>query len=312
MLEKWEEFKKLHGKLFTNQEEEYIRRHIFQKKLRKIEKHNDRYRRGLETYEIGLNQFSDYTGEEISIKLHSVENQTQLFYSHQHENFLKKQQIDFSTALPLEFDWRTKGMVTPVKDQGVCGSCWAFSTTGAIESHYMIYKNSVVILSEQQLLDCVPEAEGCSGGWMSDAFKYVAKNHGINYYHDYPYEGLKKTCRYNATKPKIVIWGFEYLSQPDEDMLKRMLVMRGPVSVAIDGTGNFPDYTNGIYYNPTCSRNTFSHAGVIVGYGSENGQDFWLLKNSWGQEWGLDGYIKIARNRGNHCGIASKASYPVF
>lgn len=170
----------------------------------------------------------------------------------------------------------------------------------------------MVTLSEQQLVDCVRKASGCRGGWMTDAYMYIARNGGINYDRDYPYRANDGGCRYQSSKPKVTIRGYAYLTGPNENMLKDMVATKGPVSVAIDAGGNFASYSKGVYYNPSCSTNKFTHAVVIVGYGRENGQDYWLVKNSWGSNWGLGGYIKMARNRNNHCGIASKASYPVF
>jgi hypothetical protein len=147
---------------------------------------------------------------------------------------------------------------------------------------------------------------------MPNAYLYIARNGGINYDRDYRYEARDNACRYRSSMPRVSVRGYAYLTGPNEEMLKDMVVTHGPVSVAFDSGGNFAGYRGGVYYNPRCSTNKFTHAVVIVGYGRENGQDYWLVKNSWGSNWGQGGYVKMARNRGNHCGIASHASYPVF
>ncbi|RZC37668.1 cathepsin L1 [Asbolus verrucosus] len=312
VTEEWNSFKKSHGRQFNNFREEQYRKMVFQKKLQEIEDHNERYRRGLETYEIGVNQFTDYTEEEMMPYTHGLE--LPLEMPEPLINITSTYFLDVKapTALPSSFDWRSRGVVTPVKNQGSCGSCWAFSTTGALESHYKIRYRSTVTLSEQQLVDCVRNAQGCRGGWMNNAFTYIARNGGINYDRDYPYQAKDGPCRYRSGKPRVTIRGYAYLTVANENMLKQMVATRGPISVAIDAGGNFGGYRSGVYYNPSCSTSKFTHAVVIVGYGNENGMDYWLVKNSWGPDWGQNGYIKMARNRRNHCGIASKASYPVF
>ncbi|EFA07480.1 procathepsin L [Tribolium castaneum] len=309
--EKWENFKQKHGRNFLFSKEEFFRKSLFQKKLQEIEDHNERYRKGLETYEMGINKFSDYTDDELFSYTHGLQLPSEL-----PEPIIKispNATLSLSRAgLPSSFDWRSRGVITPVKNQRNCGSCWAFSTNGALEAHYKIRRGSVVTLSEQQLVDCVRQAFGCRGGWMTDAYMYIARNGGINLDRNYPYKASAGPCRFQASKPKVTIRGYAYLTGPNEEMLKHMVVTQGPVSVAIDASGRFASYGGGVYYNPSCARNKFTHAVVIVGYGRENGQDYWLVKNSWGRDWGLGGYIKMARNRNNHCGIASKASYPVF
>ncbi|KAJ3637180.1 hypothetical protein MTP99_000656 [Tenebrio molitor] len=306
--DEWSNFKNLHRRRFMNPVEAVFRERIFEKKLQEVENHNERYRQGLETYELGVNQFSDYTEEELTPYTHGL-----LLPSEAPEPLIS---IDANSSLvararlPASFDWRTRGVVTPVKNQASCGSCWAFSTVGALEAHYRIRYGRTVTLSEQQLVDCVPH--GCRGGWMPNAYLYIARNGGINYDRDYRYEARDNACRYRSSMPRVSVRGYAYLTGPNEEMLKDMVVTHGPVSVAFDSGGNFAGYRGGVYYNPRCSTNKFTHAVVIVGYGRENGQDYWLVKNSWGSNWGQGGYVKMARNRGNHCGIASHASYPVF
>lgn len=147
---------------------------------------------------------------------------------------------------------------------------------------------------------------------MSDAYGYIRDNNGISYSDNYPYTATNNSCSYDSTKPKISIKGYGVLSQNNEDLLKEVVVKHGPVAIAMDTAGDFSKYSNGVYFNPTCRNNSYTHAMVIVGYGHENGMDYWLVKNSWGGNWGDKGFVKVARNKNSHCGIANKVSYPIL
>lgn len=147
---------------------------------------------------------------------------------------------------------------------------------------------------------------------MTDAFTYVAQTGGIDSENSYPYTATDGSCHFMSDQVAAQLKGYAYLTAPDENALADMVASKGPISVAFDAEGDFGSYSGGVYYDPNCSTNSFTHAVLIVGYGNENGQDYWLVKNSWGEDWGLGGYFKIARNRDNHCGIASKASVPVL
>ncbi|XP_068896214.1 digestive cysteine proteinase 2-like [Tenebrio molitor] len=314
VAEKWENFKTTYARSYVNAKEETFRKQIFQKKLETFEEHNEKYRQGLVSYTLGVNLFTDMTPEEMKAYTHGL-----IMPADLHKNGIPVKTredlgLNASVRYPASFDWRDQGMVSPVKNQGSCGSCWAFSSTGAIESQMKIangagYDSSV---SEQQLVDCVPNALGCSGGWMNDAFTYVAQNGGIDSEGAYPYEMADGNCHYDPNQVAARLSGYVYLSGPDENMLADMVATKGPVAVAFDADDPFGSYSGGVYYNPTCETNKFTHAVLIVGYGNENGQDYWLVKNSWGDGWGLDGYFKIARNANNHCGIAGVASVPTL
>lgn len=146
---------------------------------------------------------------------------------------------------------------------------------------------------------------------MNEAFQYIIQNDGINTGLTYPYEAKDSTCRFRRDDPFYQINDISILPKNDEQALKEALALKGPVAVAIDSSGPFHHYKNGVFYNPDCEQNKFRHAVLVVGYGSENREDFWLVKNSWGDKWGEQGYIKMARNRNNNCGIAGVASFPV-
>jgi len=217
---------------------------------------------------------------------------------------------------PFDLDWRTKGYVTPVKNQQACGSCWSFSATGALEGALMKSTGKLVSLSEQNLVDCSrPEGNmGCNGGLMDDAFTYVMDNGGLDTEASYPYEGQDLECRYNATNSAVKVKSFVDVIAGSEAALKKDCTNNGPISIAIDaGHRSFQFYSTGIYDEPECSSSQLDHGVLLVGYGRDGylGGKYWLVKNSWSEKWGLDGYIKMTKDKDNQCGVASSASYPI-
>jgi len=220
-----------------------------------------------------------------------------------------------SGSIPSEVDWRTKNVVTPVKDQAACGSCWSFSATGAIEGALAINNGELVSLSEQQLLDCSKDYGnwGCGGGLPDQAFEYVIDN-GICLEDDVPYKAVEQTCKPCSTNDAVKINHCVDVTSLNQNDLK-LAVSRGPVSVAIEAdTSIFQLYKGGIISSDECGT-YLDHAVLIVGYGTENDQMYWLVKNSWGEDWGEDGYLRILRSESDDdagiCGIAMQASYPV-
>ncbi|OVA08706.1 Granulin [Macleaya cordata] len=215
--------------------------------------------------------------------------------------------------IPASLDWRNNGAVTPVKDQGSCGACWSFSATGAIEGINKIVTGSLVSLSEQELVDCDKSYNsGCSGGLMDYAYQWVIKNEGIDTEEDYPYQAGDRTCNKNKLQRRIVtIDGYTDVPANDEKELLQAVASQ-PVSVGICGSDtSFQLYSKGIFTGP-CST-SLDHAVLIVGYGSENGVDYWIVKNSWGTSWGMNGYMHMLRNGPNAegvCGVNKLASYP--
>jgi C1A family cysteine protease len=217
--------------------------------------------------------------------------------------------------LPDSVDWRKSGAVTPVKDQGQCGSCWSFSTTGSLEGLNYIKSKKLVSFSEQQLVDCSQSYgnQGCDGGLMDDAFQYVAAQ-GIETEADYPYTAEDGTCAYS--KSKTVFKNKAYTDVPQDTPLQlQAAVAQQPVSVAIEADQScFQFYSGGVLSYPSCG-DSLDHGVLVVGYGTASGTPYWIVKNSWGASWGEQGYIRIARSTSTssdegECGIDMMPSYP--
>ncbi|GIX82504.1 cathepsin L [Caerostris extrusa] len=200
------------------------------------------------------------------------------------------------------------------QDQQSCGSCWAFSTTGSLEGQYKKKTGKLVSLSEQNLIDCVTVNNGCHGGTMDDAFEFIKNENGVDTEESYPYEAVQDSCSFKPQNVGATCTGHVDVPTGDEEALKQAVATVGPVSVAIDAHHeSFHDYKTGIFDEPSCGNelSDLTHAVLVVGYGSEEGADYWLVKNSWGESFGHRGYIKMSRNKNNQCGIATMASYPL-
>jgi len=209
-------------------------------------------------------------------------------------------------------DWRQKGAVTGVKNQGQCGSCWSFSTTGSTEGCHFISTGSLVSLSEQNLMDCSTSQgnEGCDGGLMTQAMTYIIQNGGIDTEKSYPYTAEDGSCNYNPANSGATLKSYTNVNTGDEGDLQNK-VNQGPTSVAIDASqSSFQFYSSGVYSDSSCSTSQLDHGVLAVGYGSSSGTNYWIVKNSWGTDWGLQGYIWMAKNDNNMCGIATMATLP--
>lgn len=230
------------------------------------------------------------------------------------QNPLSKQSIllssDFLTHLPSKIDYRELGAVSPVKSQGSCGSCWAFTTAGVLESQYFLKNNAHIDLSEQQLVDCVRIGNtiGCGDGYMLDAYEYL-KNTGIMHEIDYPYEDKDDICKYNPNKPHLNLKTF-YTIEANEVKIAEALVKYGPLAIAINAS-SLHFLGKGQILNPDtdddCNPKDINHAVILVGYT----ETYWIIKNSWGPNWNDEGFFKLIRNK-NACGLTFDVSVPII
>ncbi|XP_064596309.1 procathepsin L-like [Liolophura sinensis] len=302
----WQMFKMTYKKVYSA-DEEIKRRAIWEDNVKFIQVHNLQADRGVHTFTVGMNEYGDMSLEEF-VKIMNGYKMTNA--TRTGATFIAPSNLE----LPTTVDWRTQGYVTPVKNQMQCGSCWAFSTTGSLEGQHFKKTGNLVSLSEQNLVDCSRKEGnfGCNGGLMDQAFKYIKLNNGIDTEASYPYQAKNERCRFKAADVGATDTGFTDVQRGSESDLQSAVASVGPVSVAIDaGHRSFQLYRSGVYYERECSSSRLDHGVLAVGYGSESGSDYWLVKNSWGEQWGQQGYIMMSRNRDNNCGIATQASYPL-
>ncbi|KAI3388871.1 hypothetical protein SNEBB_009936 [Seison nebaliae] len=309
----WKEFKDKFEK-FYEQEVDSLRLAIFYKNVEHIRRHNLEYNAGLHTYRLGINQFTDMSTDEFRAinGFRLPENYTRRDNG---PTFLGASPF---TNLPQSVNWTAKGAVTPVKNQGHCGSCWSFSATGALEGQYYRKKKILQSFSEQQLVDCSESFgnNGCNGGLMDNAFKYI-QQYGLEEESDYPYDGKDEQCHYEKQEVVTKDEGFVDIESKNEQKLMEAVATIGPIAVAIDASHmSFQFYRDGVYSDSKCSEEELDHGVLVVGYGNlktwKGRKDYWLIKNSWGPEWGQHGYIMIERNNKNMCGVATQASYPIL
>ncbi|CAJ1938664.1 unnamed protein product [Sphenostylis stenocarpa] len=308
VLQLFQEWQNEHGRKYGNPQEKAKRFNIFQRNLRYINEMNAK-RKSPTQHRLGLNKFADMSPEEFA--------ETYLKQIEMPSNFesrkVRKDDGDCEN-LPDSVDWREKGAVTEVRDQGDCQSHWAFSVTGAIEGINKIVTGNLVTLSAQELLDCDPASHGCAGGFYFNAFGYVIDNGGIDTEANYPYRAKNGTCNENAKKV-VSIDNLLVVDGTEKGLLCR--VSKQPVSVSIDATG-LQFYTGGVYGGDNCTKNSrfATFVCLIVGYGSVGGEDYWIVKTSWGKEWGEKGYLLIKRNVSEEwpygvCAINAAAGYPI-
>lgn len=288
---------RLNNKLYTG-EEYHFRLGIFISNLRYCREFNQR--NGL-TFRVGINIFSCYTPSEYKTLLGT--------------EFLKRNikytKIPNTKSAPDSFDWRDKGVVNPIRNQGDCGSCWAFSTISTSESAYTITTGNLLHFSEQNLVDCSP-GFGCRSGWTYIAMDYIlnSQNGTFNTEDQYPYTATDGQCSFDASKSVGKVTEYVYAQKDDENDLKEKIASIGVASISIhSGNQAFMLYSGGILDDEDCTGDfaRIDHAVAAVGYGSENGVDFWIVRNSWGESWGENGYVRMVRNKGNRCFIATQA-----
>ncbi len=259
------------------------------------------------SYRTGITKFSDLTKQEFA------KTYLNLNYDAMAMINLEPVSVKVSNAAPSSYDWRNYGRVSGVKDQGSCGSCWAFATVANLEGLYAATKGTIKTFSEQMLVDCDTSDSGCNGGLMQYAFTWLKKNGGIMYEADYPYKGVKQTCKSSSSKyADFTVTGYKKLgsswstwSAVDEDEIKEFLYETGPLAIALNAD-YLSSYVSGVFdlSSTKCPSSGINHAVTLVGYGydSSSGLDYWLVKNSWGVSWGESGYFRIRRGNGT-CGI---------
>jgi len=291
---------KEHNKVYET-EDFFQRFHVFRSNLDFVMAENSKN----QSFTLAMNQFGDLTWEEFKEQRMGYQRDADSAVRSLNElPFLDKLVGDEVAA---SVDWRDKGIVTPVKDQGACGSCWAFSATGAFEGAYAQAKGRLLSFSEQQLVDCSgPQGNnGCSGGLMDRAFVYWEKT-GACLESDYPYTARNGVCQTSCLGYAKVA---KYNDIPRGELNLLNAVNIAPVSVAIEADQqSFQFYKSGVFQGP-CGQ-SLDHGVLVVGYGDDAGLPYWLVKNSWGGRWGESGYIRIMRNQ-NLCGISNEPSYPV-
>lgn len=313
-VKSWNNWKNTFGKTYSGIDEESHRFLIWIENWSKINSFNKLGK----NYTLGMNQFGDMTTEEFKYYIHGHGESCLTRLS----SFEKEKKIyyDPSTHIKVDddssIDWSSTGNVTPVKNQGSCGSCWAFSTTGSMECQYSIATGKLNSLSEQELVDCSDAYgnSGCAGGWMDYAFQYAQANSGLCLESAYPYTGVDGNCYASSCQHYNPLTTYTDVT-PDSDAALIAAVNQGCVSVAIEADQfAFQYYTGGVLEGG-CGT-SLDHGVLVVGYGALNGQEYYKIKNSWGTSWGINGYGLICRNCGQNgnygeCGILMDPSYPV-
>jgi cathepsin L len=309
-LYSFDDFKAEYNRKYTNEVEESFRRKLFQSSLHRINRHNQDPSK---TWKTGINKFSDMTEQEKKA------------FRGVNGALLAKQKSAAKRSLPrpldldnnssafagVNVDWRTKGVVTKVKDQGGCGSCWTFSTAETIESYYALKTNNLVVLSEQQILDCTPNPNdcggngGCGGGTVELAVARIMVMGGLSLESSYPYvsgDGSNFQCDTTKVKPAVRVANYFDLPSNQLNPVLQHVATNGPISISVDAS-TWSDYESGIFDGCDNKNPDIDHAVQLVGYGTDPSLgDYWLVRNSWSDGWGEDGYVRLKRYATPPCG----------
>lgn len=288
------------GNIFVG-DEYYFRLGVFLSRQRYIQELNRK-----NTFRAGMNHLCHLTFTEYLAMMNLKRDHFETAIT---EKVLKNGEI------PAKVDWRDKGVVNPIQDQGRCGSCWAFATIQAIESQWAMHHNELFKLSEQSLVDCVDACFGCSGGNPAWAMKWIIQkmNGGVNSWDDYPWtmQETPGSCKFNAEKIYTKITDQKRLDVTEEE-LAAFVAEKGVLAINIDACHeSFLVYKSGIYTEPQCHSEALCHSVGLIGYGTDDGTDYWLVRNSMSKDWGEEGYIRMIRNFNNQCGIATEPYFPV-
>ncbi|XP_019157337.1 PREDICTED: ervatamin-B-like [Ipomoea nil] len=315
LLLRHEKWMARHGRSYKDDVEKAKRFKIFKENLKFIDSFN---KAGNLSYKLGTNKFTDLTTEEFRATMLNEDKSSPVPKTSKPASFANESLVQ----IPYSLDWREHGAVTGIKDQEHCGCCWAFAAVAAVEGITKIKTGQLISLSEQQLVDCDPNNRGCGGGNRVEAFQFIKGSGGLMTESDYPYEGVEARCNTQTLRNRAAtIAGYQEVEASESALL--VAVANQPVSAGITFDGRMARYLqnypkgNGIftgYDNTGECGSGYKHAVTIIGYGtSHNGLDYWLVKNSWGAGWGMNGYMKMARriNVDGVCGINTRASYPI-
>ena len=303
----FQQWSETNGRVYQPTERDY-RESVYYANVAKIDAHNE----GNFSWTMDVNQFADLTADEFkaqvvsgSFRRSAVRNAT-----------VGVRGLWSRADLPASVNWTAAGAVTPVKDQAQCGSCWAFSTTGSVESAWFLAKGTLPSVSEQQLVDCSTAEgnQGCNGGLMDYAFEYIIKNKGITTEAAYPYTATGPNTCVAAGKPvAATLSGYKDVPVNSETALETAIAQQ-PVSVAVEADQSVFQFYSGGVMDSACGTQ-LDHGVLAVGYGTLGGKEYYLVKNSWGASWGANGYILLGRgakfNPSGQCGLQMAASYPV-
>jgi len=301
----WASWKTQYGKTYSTQGEDTARMAIFATNYAKVQAHNA----AGSTFTMALNKFADLTGEEFKAK-----------YASCHGTGVEDQYCPSAVNCPTlpetnvsSVNWTAAGAVTPIKNQGDCGSCWAFSTTGCLEGLYYLNHSVLISFSEQQIVDCDTQCDGCDGCWPYLALEYTAQN-GIEPEKLYPYKGVQGKCEYKASLAVHANTGYQCVSQKSVSQLQAAAVGQ-PVSVAVEADQDAWQLYSGGVVTSQCG-DALDHAVLVTGYGSVDNTDAWIVKNSWGADWGVNGYIFIGQDASANqgygvCGILRCGTLPI-
>lgn len=325
---RFQRWKTEHGRTYATPAEERRRLRVYASNIRYIEATNQDAGAGL-TYELGETAYTDLTSDEFMAMYTSPpsplsssddDGATIITTRAGHVGAGSggyQVYLNESDGAPASVDWRASGAVTEVKNQGQCGSCWAFSTVAVVEGIHQIKTGKLVSLSEQELVDCDTLDDGCDGGVSYHALQWITTNGGITAEDDYPYTAKDDIC--NTTKLShhaASISGFQRVATRSEASLTNAVVMQ-PVAVSIEAGGaNFQHYSNGVYNGPCGTQ--LNHGVTVVGYGQdeETGERYWIVKNSWGEKWGDRGYLRMKKDIADKpegiCGMAIRPSFPLI
>jgi len=296
-------FKAKYNKGYTSAAEENAHYEAYIKEVNFINECNAKYDSGEFTFWCGINEWSDMTAAERKSRNGYIPRTI--------PSDAPVRNGDPATA-PDSVDWRQKGAVNGIKNQGQCGSCWAFSAICALEGQTAIHGGSLPDASEQQIVSCDPSSQGCNGGWPDKVYNYVGGqgSNGVDTQSSYPYTASDSACDRQKTSDNQNVAAT--CSRPhsvgsSEGALEEAVGNVGPISICLDAAGAFHSYSGGIFNDASCGH-SINHAVACVGY--DNGQDFWIVRNSWGTSWGESGYIRMKKRGQNLCGMLSESCYP--